>query len=218
MKKTVLIAEDHALLRAGMRMLLSADPDIEVVCEVDNGRAAVQMACKLRPNIVLMDLSMPGSNGMEAIEEIKRREPEIKILVVTMHKTDEYIVEAFRNGASGYILKESSHDELCSAVRTVLNGKVYLSPDVSERVVSGLLTGTGPKPANHSSAWDSLTLREREILKLVAEGHTNKYMADYLSLSIKTIEKHRSTLMRKLDIHNASALTAYAIEKGIVSS
>ena len=201
-----------------MRMLLSSDPEIEVIGEVDNGKAAVQMACKLHPSIVLMDLSMPGSNGMEAIEEIKRREPEIKILVVTMHKTDEYIIEAFRNGASGYILKESSHDELRNAVRTVLNGKVYLSPDVSERVVSGLLTGAGPRPSNNNSAWDTLTLREREILKLVAEGHTNKYMADYLSLSIKTIEKHRSTLMRKLNIHNASALTAYAIEKGIVSS
>lgn len=217
MKNTVLIAEDHALLRAGMRMLLSADPDIEVVGEVDNGKAAVQLTAKLHPTIVLMDLSMPGSNGMEAIAEIKRRQPEVKVLVVTMHKTDEYIMEAFRNGASGYILKESSHDELRNAVRTVLNGKVYLSPDVSERVVSGLLTG-GPKPSNSPTSWDSLTVREREILKLVAEGHTNKYMADYLCLSIKTIEKHRSTLMRKLNLHNASALTAYAIERGIVSS
>jgi DNA-binding NarL/FixJ family response regulator len=212
-----LIAEDHALLRAGMRMLLSADPDIEVVGEVDNGKAAVQLTAKLHPTIVLMDLSMPGSNGMEAIAEIKRRHPEIKVLVVTMHKTDEYIMEAFRNGASGYILKESSHDELRNAVRTVLNGKVYLSPDVSERVVSGLLTG-GTKPSATPTSWDSLTVREREILKLVAEGHTNKYMADYLCLSIKTIEKHRSTLMRKLNLHNASALTAYAIERGIVSS
>jgi DNA-binding NarL/FixJ family response regulator len=219
MKHTVIIAEDHALLRAGMRMLLSADTDIEVVAEVDNGKAAVQMACKLRPTIVLMDLSMPGSNGMEAIGEIKRREPDIKVLVVTMHKTDEYILEAFRNGASGYILKESSHDELRNAVRTVLNGKVYLSPDVSERVVTGLLSGGGgARSANSTSPWDTLTVREREVLKLVAEGHTNKYMADYLCLSIKTIEKHRSSLMRKLNMHNAAALTAYAIDKGIVSS
>jgi DNA-binding NarL/FixJ family response regulator len=160
---------------------------------------------------------MPGTNGLEAIAEIKKRAPDIRILVVTMHKTDEYIQEALRTGASGYILKESSHDELRTAIRTVLSGKVYLSPDVSERVVSGFLSGGTSKPVVAASAWDTLTIREREVLKLVAEGHGNKHIADYLCLSIKTVEKHRSSLMRKLGLRNASMLTAYAIEKGIVT-
>jgi two-component system, NarL family, response regulator NreC len=215
-KHTIVIAEDHALLRAGMRALLAAEPDLEVVAEVENGKEAVRLACALNPTLVLMDLSMPGSNGLEAIAEIRRRAPEIKLLVVTMHKTDEYIHEALRTGASGYILKESSHDDLIAAIRTVLGGKVFLSPDVSERVVSGFLSGTG-KPAPTASAWDTLTTREREVLKLVAEGHGNKHIAEYLCLSIKTVEKHRSSLMRKLGLRNASMLTAYAIEKGIVS-
>ena len=215
-KHTIIIAEDHALLRAGMRALLSSVPDLEVIAEVENGKDAVRLACTLNPTLVLMDLSMPGSNGLEAIAEIRRRAPEIKLLVVTMHKTDEYIHEALRTGASGYILKESSHDDLIAAIRTVLAGKVFLSPDVSERVVSGFLSG-GAKPAPTASAWDTLTVREREVLKLVAEGHGNKHIADYLCLSIKTVEKHRSSLMRKLGLRNASMLTAYAIEKGIVS-
>jgi DNA-binding NarL/FixJ family response regulator len=217
--KTILIAEDHALLRAGMRALLATEPDVEIVGEVDNGKDAVRLACSLYPSLILMDLSMPGTNGLEAIAEIKKRAPEIRILVVTMHKTDEYIQEALRAGAVGYILKESSHDELLTAVRTVLAGKVYLSPDVSERVVSGFLSGSAAtsKPAPSPSAWDSLTIREREVLKLVAEGHGNKNIADYLCLSIKTVEKHRSSLMHKLGLRNASMLTAYAIEKGIVS-
>ena len=215
-KSTILIAEDHALLRAGMRALLSSEPDIEVIGEVDNGKEAVRLACSLSPTLILMDLNMPGSNGLEAIAEIKKRAPQIRILVITMHKTDEYIQEALRTGASGYILKESGHDELRTAIRTVLSGKVYLSPDVSERVVSGFLAG-GNKPAPATSAWDTLTVREREVLKLVAEGHGNKHIADYLCLSIKTVEKHRSSLMRKLGLRNASMLTAYAIEKGIVT-
>jgi DNA-binding NarL/FixJ family response regulator len=215
-KQTVLIAEDHALLRAGMRALLATEPDIEVIGEVDNGKDAVRMACSMNPNVVLMDLNMPGSHGLGAIAEIKRRAPEIKILVITMHKTDEYIQEALRSGASGYILKESGHDELRTAIRTVLAGKVYLSPDVSERVVSGFLSG-GKNPAATTTAWDTLTMREREVLKLVAEGHGNKHIADYLNLSVKTVEKHRSSLMRKLGLRNAAMLAAYAINNGIVT-
>jgi two-component system response regulator NreC len=216
---TILIAEDHALLRAGMRALLATVPDVEIIGEVDNGKDAVRVACTLFPTVVLMDLSMPGTNGLEAIAEIKKRAPDIRILVVTMHKTDEYIQEALRAGAVGYILKESSHDELLIAVRTVLAGKVYLSPDVSERVVNGFLSGVAAsaQTVESTSAWDSLTNREREVLKLVAEGHGNKHIADYLCLSIKTVEKHRSSLMRKLTLRNASMLTAYAIEKGIVT-
>ncbi|MFZ2268588.1 MAG: response regulator transcription factor [Azonexus sp.] len=215
-KYKILIAEDHALFRAGICALLLAEPDIEIVAEAENGKEVVRLACSLNPDLVLMDLSMPGSNGLEAISEIKKRMPGIKILVVTMHKTDEYIQVALRNGASGYILKEASHDELKMAIRTVLGGKLYLSPDVSERLLTGYLSG-GAQPEKTVITWDTLTLREKQVLKLVAEGYGNKHIAEYLCISIKTVEKHRSSLMSKLNLRNASMLTAYAISKGIVS-
>jgi DNA-binding NarL/FixJ family response regulator len=215
-KQRILIVEDHTLLRAGLRALLTQDPDIEIVGEADNGRDAVQSIGTLTPHLVLMDLSMPGMNGIEAIRDIKRRYPETRVLVLTIHKTDEYIHESLRAGADGYILKDATHDELRVAIRSVLNGKTYLSPDISGKVINGYLgAGSSPSP---SSAWDSLTHREREVLKLVAEGHPNKYIADYFCLSVKTVEKHRSNLMKKLDLHNASTLTAYAIEKGLVAT
>lgn len=215
-KRRILIVEDHALLRAGLRALLLQDPNIEIVGEADNGRDAVQAVGLLAPHLVLMDLSMPGMNGIEAIMDIKRRYPGTRVLVLTIHKTDEYIHESLRAGADGYILKDATHDELRIAVRSVLNGKIYLSPDISSKVVNGYL-GMGNAPVG-VSPWDTLTHREREVLKLVAEGHPNKYIADYYCLSVKTVEKHRSNLMKKLDLHNAAMLTAYAIEKGLIAS
>lgn len=212
----IFIVEDHTLLRAGLRALLSQDPDVEIVGEADNGRDAIRAIGSLAPHLVLMDLSMPGMNGIEAIQDIKRRNPKTRVLVLTIHKTDEYIHESLRAGADGYILKDATHDELRVAIRSVLNGKTYLSPDISDKVIHGYL-GTG-KADNVSSTWDTLTHREREVLKLVAEGHPNKYIADYLCLSIKTVEKHRSNLMKKLNLHNASTLTSYAIEKGLVTT
>ncbi|HUX63963.1 response regulator transcription factor [Sulfuricella sp.] len=215
-KRRILIVEDHTLLRAGLRALLLQDPNIEIVGEADNGRDAVQAVGLLAPHLVLMDLSMPGMNGIEAIMDIKRRYPGTRVLVLTIHKTDEYIHESLRAGADGYILKDATHDELRIAVRSVLNGKTYLSPDISSKVISGYL-GTGNTPVG-VSPWDTLTHREREVLKLVAEGRPNKYIADYFCLSVKTVEKHRSNLMKKLDLHNAAMLTAYAIEKGLLAS
>jgi len=212
----IFIVEDHTLLRAGLRALLSQDPDVEIVGEADNGRDAIRAIGSLAPHLVLMDLSMPGMNGIEAIQDIKRRNPKTRVLVLTIHKTDEYIHESLRAGADGYILKDATHDELRVAIRSVLNGKTYLSPDISDKVIHGYL-GTG-KADSVSSTWDTLTHREREVLKLVAEGHPNKYIADYLCLSIKTVEKHRSNLMKKLNLHNASTLTSYAIEKGLVTT
>ncbi|MDP2786064.1 MAG: response regulator transcription factor [Sulfurimicrobium sp.] len=214
-KYRLLIAEDHTLLRAGLRALLSQEADIEIVGEADNGRDAIQAVGALSPHLVLMDLTMPGMNGIEAIRDIKRRYPETRVLVLTIHKTDEYIHESLRAGADGYILKDATHDELRVAVRSVLNGKTYLSPDIAAKVINGYL-GTG-HATTASSPWDTLTQREREVLKLVAEGHPNKYIADYYCLSVKTVEKHRSNLMKKLDLHNAAMLTAYAIEKGLLA-
>lgn len=216
-KQRIFIVEDHTLLRAGLRALLSQDPDLEIIGEADNGRDAIRSIGTLAPHLILMDLSMPGLNGIEAMQDIKRRNPEMRVLVLTIHKTDEYIHESLRAGADGYILKDATHDELRVAIRSLLNGKTYLSPDISDKVIHGYL-GTNGKAAYIGSSWDSLTHREREVLKLVAEGHPNKYIADYLCLSIKTVEKHRSNLMKKLDLHNASTLTSYAIEKGLLAT
>ena len=216
-KKRILIVEDHTLLRVGLRALLSQDADIEIVGEADNGRDAVRAIRMHVPDLVLMDLNMPGMNGLEAIVDIKRRYPDTRALVLTIHKTDEYIHESLRAGADGYILKDATHDELRIAIRSVLNGKTYLSPDISAKVINGYMGTSANKTFGPSSTWDTLTHREREVLKLVAEGHPNKYIAEYFCLSIKTVEKHRSNLMKKLDLHNASMLTSYAIEKGLVA-
>jgi two-component system response regulator NreC len=215
-KYRLLIVEDHTLLRAGLSALLSQDTDIEIVGEAVNGRDAIQAVGVLSPHLVLMDLNMPGMNGIEAILDIKRRYPETRVLVLTIHKTEEYIHESLRAGADGYMLKDATHDELRVAIRSVLNGKSYLSPDISAKVINGYL-GTSHASAG-SLLWDTLTHREREVLKLVAEGHPNKFIAEYFCLSVKTVEKHRSNLMKKLDLHNAAMLTAYAIEKGLLAS
>lgn len=210
----ILIVEDHTLLRAGLRALLSRDEDIEIVGEAENGKDAMFAIAQLSPHLVLMDLTMPGTNGVEAIAEIKRRHPEVRVLVLTIHKTNEYILESLRAGADGYILKDATQDELRVAIRSVLKGKTYLSPDISEQVISGYLGGG--KSSSSATPWDLLTHRERQVLKLVAEGHPNRHIAEYLCLSIKTVEKHRSNLMKKLGLHNASMLTAFAIEKGLI--
>ena len=213
-KHRIMIVENHTLLRAGLRMLLAQDEDLEVVGESDNGRDAIKMAVKLMPHLILTDLNMPGMNGIEATRAIKMLLPDTKVLVLTVHKTDEYIHESLKAGADGYILKDATHNELSVAIHSILNGKTYLSPDISEKVINGYLKPGGL--ATVASAWDTLTYREREILKLIAEGHANKHIADFLSLSVKTVEKHRSNLMKKLNLHNASNLTAYAIEKGLL--
>jgi DNA-binding NarL/FixJ family response regulator len=193
---------------------LSSDPNLEVVGEAADGREAIRLTGSLGPDLVLMDLSMPGTNGTAAITEIKKRYPNTHMLVLTVHKTEEYIRDTLQAGADGYVLKDATYTELMIAVKNVLNGKTYLSPDVSRHVVTGYLSGGGPQGA--PNAWESLTHREREVLKLIAEGHTNRYIADYMCVSVKTIEKHRSNLMKKLDLHNAAALTAFAIEKGLI--
>ena len=212
-KQSILIVDDHTLLRAGLRALLAQDPELEIVGESSNGRDAIRAVGQLAPRLVLMDLTMPGMNGIEAITEIKRRYPEVRVLVMTLHKTEEFIHASLQAGADGYILKDSTQEEFHTAVRSVLQGKTYLSMDVSEKVVSGYRGGGKP---TGTSVFDTLTHREREILKLVAEGKSNKEIAEFLCLSVKTVEKHRSNLMMKLDVHNAAGLTAYAIERGLL--
>jgi DNA-binding NarL/FixJ family response regulator len=169
----------------------------------------------MKPDLVLMDLSMPRMNGMDAIREIKRRSPKTKILVLTVHRTEEYILATFKVGADGYVLKDATHSELAMAIKTVLSGRHYISPGISDKVLEGYLEGR--KTLKTRTSWETLTHREREILKLIAEGYKNKEIADYLCISAKTVEKHRANLMEKLDLHNVQALTTFAIEKGLVS-
>ena len=214
-KKRIVIAEDHTILREGLRSLLISDPDFDVVGEAVDGRDAIRCTEKCLPDLLLLDLSMPRMNGLEAIREIKKRCPETKILVLTVHKTEEYILATLQAGANGYVLKDASHSELVVAIKSVLIGKPYLSPGISEKVIEGYLEGK--KTLKSRSSWETLTKREREILKLIGEGNKNKEIADYLFISVKTVEKHRANLMQKLDLHNASALTALAMEKGLIT-
>ncbi len=214
-KKRIVIAEDYTILREGLRALISSNPDLEVVGEAEDGKDAIQCVEKLSPDLILVDLSMPRTNGVDAIREIKRRCPETKVVALTVHKAEEYILAALEAGADGYVLKDATHAELMTAIKTVLDGKSYLSPGVSERVIQGYLDGK--KRVKPSSSWETLTHRERQVLKLIAEGYKNREIADYLCVSVKTVEKHRANLMQKLDLHNASALTALAIEKGLIT-
>lgn len=213
-KRKIVIAEDHTILRAGLRALLSGQNGLEVIGEAGDGREAIRKVDTLQPDLLLIDLSMPKLNGIDAIREIKSQHPEIKIIVLTVHKSDEYIIAALKAGANGYMLKDASQNELLLAIDYVINGKTFLSPSISDKVVDAFLnTDKKDKPG---VAFDNLTAREREILKLVAEGNTNKKIADHLCISLKTVEKHRSNLMKKLDLRNTAALTAYAIEKKMV--
>lgn len=212
----ILIVENHALLRAGLRALLAENCQFEVVGEAADGHEALRAVRLLEPDLVLMDISMPGMNGLEAIIDIKRRSAATRIVVVTMHKEEEYIHASLRAGAEGYLLKDAGSEELEAAIRTVLAGKIYLSPDVSGEIVQSYLTGRNP--AHEARLPHQLTHRERQVLKLIAEGHRNKDIAEYFSLSVKTIEKHRSNLMQKLDLHNSSMLTSYAIAHGLLDT
>jgi DNA-binding NarL/FixJ family response regulator len=214
-RKRIVIAEDHTILREGLRMLLSSNPDFEVVGEAQDGLEAIRAVETLKPDLILMDLSMPRMNGVGAIQEIKKLNPTTKILVLTVHKTEEHILTALKTGAEGYILKDATHSELMLAMDNIFSGKSYLSPGISEKVIEGYLEGR--KSVKSSTSWDTLTQREREILKMIAEGYRNKDIADYLCISAKTVEKHRANLMKKLDLHSASSLTAFAMEKGLIT-
>ena len=210
----IMIVEDHTLLREGLSTMIASDPQIEVVGGADNGLDAVRQAVALKPDLILMDINMPVMNGTEALIDIKKRDPSIKVMMLTAHKAEEYIRDCLQSGADGYVLKHSTRDELMSAIYIVLNGRTYLSQEVSEQIVSGYKGTANP---HAQSTWQSLSTREREVLKLVAEGNTNKVISSLICVSIKTVEKHRSNLMKKLNLHNSAALTAFAIEKGLLA-
>ncbi len=211
----ILLAEDHAILREGVKSLLAELPGLEIAGEAEDGREAVELARQLQPDLILMDLSMPHLNGIEAIKQVKRQDPHVRILVMTVHNSDEYLRAALEAGADGYVLKEESHLELLNAIRNVVTGGTHVSSRLCGRVVNGYL---GRSTAQQTGGvGDTLTDREREVLKLVAEGRRNRDIALALSVSVKTVEKHRANVMRKLDVHTAAGLTAYAIDHGLLA-
>ena len=215
-KTHILLAEDHVILREGIRAILTMDPELEVIGEAGDGMQAVVMARELQPDLVLMDLSMPLLNGTEATRQIKQRFPQIRVIVMTVHKTDEHVRASLHAGADAYLLKEESHRELLTAIASVNAGGTHVSPIVCGKLVTGYL-GQSTTPDGAAVTWDTLTEREREVVKLVAEGYKNREIGERLCVSVKTVEKHRANVMRKLDLHSAAALTAYAIGNGLVT-
>ncbi len=215
-RKQIVIVDDNTLLREGLCLMINADESLQVTAEASDGISAVEtiLGLKIPPDLVLMDLSMPKMGGLSAIKEIKRHLPDTKILTLTIHDTDDFVLECFESGVSGYCLKDATQDELIKAVHVVLSGKTYISPGVADKVMEGYLEGR--KRLKKETVWDTLTQREREVLKLVAEGYTSKNAAEFLYISPKTVERHRSNIMNKLDLHNISELTLFAINKGLV--
>ena len=214
MKIHILLVDDHTILRAGLKMMLNAQPDMDVVGEAHEGRQAIQEVQRLRPDIVLMDITMPDMNGIEATRQIKKILPDVKVLVLTMHENDEYVFQALRAGAAGYILKEAADTDLISALRVVQNGNFYLSPTAQSVMVGDYLQRV--HAGEEKDSYSSLTEREREILKLVAEGYTNNQMAERLVISPKTVDTHRTHIMDKLNLHSRAELVKYAMRRGIL--
>jgi two-component system response regulator NreC len=209
----VLLADDHTILRDGIRALLVDQADIEVIGEAEDGLSTVKMVGKLKPDVVIMDIAMPLLNGLEATRQIQRDHPQVKVLILTMHENEEYIRQVLAAGALGYVLKDAAAHDLLGAIRAVHRGEAVLSPAITRLVIEDYLRWGDIRPADTSNG---LTPREREILQLIAEGYTNKEIAEILSLSVKTIQSHRSNLMSKLDLHDRGELIKYAIQKKII--
>jgi DNA-binding NarL/FixJ family response regulator len=209
----VLIAEDHALVRAGFRALLSSCAGVHVVAETGDGRQTLRLVQEVQPDVILMDISMPGLNGLEATARVVSEYPQIRVIILSMHADEEYVLQALQAGASGYLLKDSDAAELELAIAAVVRGETYLSPQVSKRVIADYLRLVG----DESTSQELLTPRQREVLQLIAEGHTTKQIAQILSVSEKTAMTHRAQLMERLDIHDIAGLVRYAIRIGLVS-
>lgn len=208
-KIRILLADDHSIVRQGFKMILAAQPDMEVVGEAANGRQAIEMAEQLRPDIVVMDVAMPELNGVEATRRLTALSPHSRVLALSMHKVSTYVREILRAGARGYLLKDSFDTDLLAAVRAIYRGEGYLSPSVSEAVLSDYRKQV-------TDPVDLLTSREREILQMIAEGKTNKEIASLLNLSVYTVDAHRGRVMEKLNLHTTGELVRFAMRKGLI--
>ncbi|MFP3980958.1 MAG: response regulator [Desulfobacterales bacterium] len=212
--KKIVIVEDHQLFREGLKAMLDSRSDLEVVAEAEDGLEALDIIRENPPDLVLLDLSMPRLGGISVVKEVKRMYPDTAILALTIHESDQYVLEAFNAGINGYCIKDASREELLVAISSVLKGRTYISPGIADNVMEGYIEGR--KRLKNRSAWENITQREREVLKLLGEGYLNKEIAEMLSISVKTVEKHRANIMGKLDLHSAAALTSFAIEQGLV--
>ena len=216
-KIKVLLADDHTVVRQGLRALLEAEPDITIVGEADTGRQALRLALKLAPDVVVIDVAMPQMNGLEATRQIIKELPNVRVLVLSSYSDDEYVRQVTEAGAAGYLLKQTAAEDLIRAIREANNGNAFFSPAISKRLLENyreaFLKGS---PAG--TRVDRLTSRESEVLQLVAEGKVNKQISAELCVSVKTVEKHRQQVMNKLNIHDVAGLTRYAISKGIIES
>lgn len=210
-KIRILLADDHTILRDGIRSLLEEEADMQVIGEAEDGRTAVNMACQLEPDVILMDIGMPLLNGLEATRQIKRDCKHTNVLILTMHENEEYIRQVLASGAMGYILKDTAARDLLDAIRAVHRGEAVLSPAITRLVIEDYL-----RWGDMQQSVNGLTPREQEVLQLIAEGYKNKEIASILHISIKTVQSHRSNLMQKLDLHNRSDLIKYAIQKKII--
>jgi len=213
-KIRVFLADDHLILREGIRSLLEKVPDIEMVGEAGEGGEAVAKVEQLVPDVVLMDITMPGLNGLEATRQIKQKNPQVKVLILTMHETDQYLSQMLRAGASGYVVKTTATSELISAVRAVHQGDVYLYPSITRMLVDDYLQRV--KRGEEKTSYEGLTSREREILMYIAEDKKNKEIADLLGISVRTVQAHRTNLMDKLGAHDRTELVKYAISRGMI--
>ncbi len=212
---TVLLAEDHTIVREGFRTMLELDPDLEVIGEAQDGREAVELAHNLVPDVILMDIAMPRLNGLEATRQVLKIHPHTRVLILSAHSDDAYVKDATDAGAMGFLLKQTSATDVCRAIREVNHGNTCFSPSISKRLRR--LNPNRPGRSTHGKAV-KLTSREIEVLQLIAEGKANKETAAELGISIKTVEKHRGALMEKLDIHDTASLTRYAIAAGVIES
>ena len=210
----IILADDHQLFREGLRALLEEESDMEVLAEAENGRTAVELTSQVHPDVVVMDISMPDLNGMEAARQIAQREPKTKVVALSMHSDKRFVEGMLKAGASGYLLKDSTHEELVQAIRVAVAGQTYLSPAVVGRVVDSY-THRGRSAGDVGI--ETLTAREREVLQLITEGHSTKQAAAQLHISVKTAETHRQQVMNKLNIHSLAELTKFAIRQGITS-
>ena len=211
---SIVLADDHQIVRQGLRSLLDAEADMKVVGAASTGLEAVELIDQLRPDILVTDMMMPELNGIEVARQALQRSPATRVIVLSMHANEGYVTQALRNGALGYVLKDSSLEELVEAVRTVLQGRRFLSASISERMIEIYIQNE--KAASVDDPYETLTNREREVLQMVAEGHSSTEIADRLTISARTVETHRSNLMRKLNLSNQTELIRYAIRKGIL--